>query len=65
VRFHVRDDLCVDGRIDPLRLRPLGRMAGHTYVRARELVELTDGGPRWSPEQKPAVDRRAQERGRV
>lgn len=34
--FHIRDDLYQDGRIDTLRLRPIGRLAGDVYVRVRD-----------------------------
>jgi hypothetical protein len=34
--FHIRDDLYQDGRIDTLRLRPIGRLAGDIYVRVRD-----------------------------
>ena len=34
--FHVRDDLYENGRINTLRLRPIGRLAGDIYVRVRD-----------------------------
>ncbi len=34
--FHIRDDLYHDGRIDTLRLQPIGRLAGDVYVRVRD-----------------------------
>lgn len=39
---HVRyaADLVVDGRISPDRLRPLGRMAGSTYARTSDRLDL-------------------------
>ena len=42
VYFHIRDDLYnpADGRIDQERLRPIARMAGHKYTRAREIFEM-------------------------
>ncbi len=40
VRFHVREDLFSDFRIDPDGLDAVGRMAGNTWVRTRERVEL-------------------------
>jgi flavin reductase (DIM6/NTAB) family NADH-FMN oxidoreductase RutF len=40
VRFHIREDLFEDFRIDPARLDAIGRMAGNTWVRTRERVEL-------------------------
>lgn len=39
VRFHVREDLFDDFRIDPVGLDAIGRMAGNTWVRTRERVE--------------------------
>lgn len=36
--FHVRDGLCVDGRIDSAALRPLGRLAGPTYAKLGDVV---------------------------
>jgi flavin reductase (DIM6/NTAB) family NADH-FMN oxidoreductase RutF len=41
VRFHVREDLLDDFRVDPAGLDAVGRMAGHTWVRTRERMELT------------------------
>ena len=43
VFFHIRDDLydATTGRIDQEKLRPIARMAGHKYVRARDLFEMT------------------------
>lgn len=40
VRFHVRDDLVDQGRIDPERLQAVGRMAGSTYARTTERFDL-------------------------
>jgi len=40
VRFHVRQDLVVDFRIDPVKLDAVGRMAGNTWVRTRDRIEL-------------------------
>jgi len=40
VRFHVREDLVDDFRIDPAGLDAVGRMAGNTWVRTRERIEL-------------------------
>jgi flavin reductase (DIM6/NTAB) family NADH-FMN oxidoreductase RutF len=40
VRFHIREDIFQDFRIDPERLDAVGRMAGNTWVRTRERVEL-------------------------
>jgi flavin reductase (DIM6/NTAB) family NADH-FMN oxidoreductase RutF len=38
--FHVRDGLCVDGRIDSAELRPLGRLAGPTYAKLVDVVRM-------------------------
>jgi flavin reductase (DIM6/NTAB) family NADH-FMN oxidoreductase RutF len=40
VRFHVREDLVNDFRIDPAGLDAVGRMAGNTWVRTRDRIEL-------------------------
>ena len=40
VRFHVREDLLEDFRIDPARLAAVGRMAGNTWVRTRDRFDL-------------------------
>lgn len=40
VRFHVREDLVEDFRVDPAGLDALGRMAGNTWVRTRDRMEL-------------------------
>ena len=40
VRFHVREDLMEDFRIDPARLDAVGRMAGTTWVRTGDRFEL-------------------------
>ena len=36
--FHVRDGLCVNGKIDSEQLRPIGRLAGPVYHRLGEVV---------------------------
>jgi flavin reductase (DIM6/NTAB) family NADH-FMN oxidoreductase RutF len=41
VRFHVREDLMEDFRVDPAGLDAVGRMAGNTWVRTRDRIELT------------------------
>ena len=38
--FHVRDDLYDDGRIDPRRLHPLGRLGGSAYSHPGEVFEM-------------------------
>jgi flavin reductase (DIM6/NTAB) family NADH-FMN oxidoreductase RutF len=40
VRFHVRANLVDDFRIDPAGLDAVGRMAGNTWVRTRDRMEL-------------------------
>ena len=40
VRFHVRQDLFNDFRIDPAGLDAMGRMAGNTWVRTRDRIKL-------------------------
>jgi flavin reductase (DIM6/NTAB) family NADH-FMN oxidoreductase RutF len=40
VRFHVREDLVDNFRIDPDKLRAVGRMAGSTYIRTTDRFEL-------------------------
>ncbi|MGA2673008.1 MAG: flavin reductase family protein [Terracidiphilus sp.] len=40
VRFHVREDLLQDFRVDPAGLDAVGRMAGNTWVRTCDRIEL-------------------------
>lgn len=40
VRLHLAERLFVDGRIDPARLRPVGRLAGPWYARLGELFPM-------------------------
>jgi flavin reductase (DIM6/NTAB) family NADH-FMN oxidoreductase RutF len=40
VRFHVREDLVEDFRVDPSGLDAVGRMAGNTWVRTQDRIEL-------------------------
>jgi flavin reductase (DIM6/NTAB) family NADH-FMN oxidoreductase RutF len=40
VRFHVRDDLYVNGKIDVHRLSPLARLGGPNYARLSELISM-------------------------
>jgi flavin reductase (DIM6/NTAB) family NADH-FMN oxidoreductase RutF len=40
VRFHLREDLMEDFRVDPAGLDAVGRMAGNTWVRTRDRIEL-------------------------
>jgi flavin reductase (DIM6/NTAB) family NADH-FMN oxidoreductase RutF len=40
VRLHVREDLVENFRVDPTGLDAVGRMAGNTWVRTRDRIEL-------------------------
>ncbi|MGO9316848.1 MAG: flavin reductase family protein [Terracidiphilus sp.] len=40
LRFHLREDLVDDFRVDPEGLDAVGRMAGNTWVRTRDRFEL-------------------------
>lgn len=40
VLFHIREDLLEDGKIDPDKLRAVGRMGGPTYVLTRDRFDL-------------------------
>jgi flavin reductase (DIM6/NTAB) family NADH-FMN oxidoreductase RutF len=40
VRFHVREELVENFRVDPTGLDAVGRMAGNTWVRTRDRIEL-------------------------
>lgn len=40
LRFHVRKDLVSDFRVDPAGLDAVGRMAGNTWVRTHDRIEL-------------------------
>jgi flavin reductase (DIM6/NTAB) family NADH-FMN oxidoreductase RutF len=40
VRFHLREELVEDFRVDPAGLDAVGRMAGNTWVRTRDRIEL-------------------------
>jgi flavin reductase (DIM6/NTAB) family NADH-FMN oxidoreductase RutF len=40
LRFHVRPDIIKNFRIDPDKLRAIGRMAGSTYVRTSDRFDL-------------------------
>ncbi|MFC7440900.1 flavin reductase family protein [Laceyella putida] len=47
VQFHVADELIDQGRIDTMKLQPVGRMAGATYSKRGELFDI----PRMSYEE--------------
>lgn len=40
LRFHIADDLFVNFRIDPEKLRAIGRMGGPTYTRTTDRFDL-------------------------
>ena len=40
VRFHVREELFKDFRIDPAGLNAVGRMAGNTWVKTNDRIDL-------------------------
>lgn len=40
LRFHIREDLFDDFRVDPAGLDAVGRMSGSTWVRTRERIDL-------------------------
>jgi flavin reductase (DIM6/NTAB) family NADH-FMN oxidoreductase RutF len=40
VAFHVHDELYDDGRIDPRKLHPLGRLGGNAYSHPGEVFEM-------------------------
>jgi flavin reductase (DIM6/NTAB) family NADH-FMN oxidoreductase RutF len=39
-RFHVRDGLCLDNKIETAKLRPLARVGGPTYAKLGEFVTM-------------------------
>lgn len=39
-RFHVRDGLCINNKIETSKLRPLARVGGPTYARLGEFVPM-------------------------
>jgi flavin reductase (DIM6/NTAB) family NADH-FMN oxidoreductase RutF len=40
VRYHIRDDLYRDGKIDTARLKPIARLAGPYYAKLGEIVKV-------------------------
>lgn len=40
LRFHVADELCEEYRIDPDKLKPIGRMGGPSYTRTTDRFDL-------------------------
>jgi flavin reductase (DIM6/NTAB) family NADH-FMN oxidoreductase RutF len=47
VHFHVADELYENGRINIHKLRPVGRLAGDSYSRTREIFELIRPNPNY------------------
>jgi flavin reductase (DIM6/NTAB) family NADH-FMN oxidoreductase RutF len=41
VHFHINDGIWNDGYIDVAKLRPVGRMAGQTYVRLKDVFTIS------------------------
>jgi flavin reductase (DIM6/NTAB) family NADH-FMN oxidoreductase RutF len=41
LRFHVADDLYEDYKVDPDKLKPIGRMGGPTYTRTTDRFDMT------------------------
>lgn len=37
---HVRDEVLTEGRVDPVKLRPVGRLGGQAYSVVREVIEI-------------------------
>jgi flavin reductase (DIM6/NTAB) family NADH-FMN oxidoreductase RutF len=40
VAFHIRDELLRDGKVDPSKLKAIGRLGGPTYCRTNDLFEM-------------------------
>jgi flavin reductase (DIM6/NTAB) family NADH-FMN oxidoreductase RutF len=43
-RFHVRDGICRDGKIDSVKLNPIARLGGPNYAKLGEIITLGTGG---------------------
>ena len=43
VKVHIKDEFIVDGQLQPLKLKVIGRLSGHgkTYCRTTEIFEIT------------------------
>ena len=41
VLAHVRDDVLTDGRVDPEKLKPLGRLGGNAYAPLRDVLRIS------------------------
>jgi len=37
---HLRDDVLTDGRVDPVKLKPVGRLGGNDYSIVRDVVQI-------------------------
>jgi len=46
VRYHVRDELYDNGKVETARLRPIGRLGGVNYARLGEILTLPSVGKR-------------------
>ena len=40
IAFHIRDGLCVNGKIDTAKLRPICRLGGPNYALLGEIVAM-------------------------
>ena len=40
VLIHIKDDLMVDGHVDPSRLKPVGRMGNNIYCLVKDVFEI-------------------------
>lgn len=47
LRFHIVGELYEDGHVDPLKLKPVGRLGGMRYCRVNDLFEMRR--PRYRP----------------
>ena len=46
VRYHIRDDLYVDGKVETAKLRPIGRLGGIKYTSLGEIITMQSVGNR-------------------
>lgn len=44
LRFHIRDVLCKDGKIDSAKLNPIVRLGGPNYAKLGELITFGPSG---------------------
>ena len=40
IAYHIRDGLCVNGKVDTAKLRPICRLGGPTYARLGEIISM-------------------------